>query len=166
MGHLSHHKSTPDQVASGWPSMWSAPKCMNFLFSNNYTVDTSCLTFHWNRKQLSLESQRKHTFSPIFLEDWLRNIFSLQIHKIWCLNKIVLFFQEILKYFQNHRWVFLGDIWHYKAVSWQNARGENKTVCRAHLHPWGLSKETLGERVQHSGDLSPHWDPEVGRRSQ
>lgn len=144
MGHLSHHKSTPDQVASGWPSVWLAPKCVNFLFSNNYTVDTSCLTFHWNRKQLFLESWRKHAFSH-FLEDWLCDIFSLQIHKIWCPNKIVLFFQDILKYFQNHRWVFLGDIWQYKAVSWQNARGENKTVCRAHLHPRGLPKETRGE---------------------
>lgn len=113
------------------------------------------LLFTENRKQLSLESQRKHTFSH-FLKDWLRNFLSLQIHKIWCPNKIVLFFQEILKYFKNHRCVFLADIWQDQAVSWQNARGENKTVCRAHLHPRGLPKETRGERVLRIVATCPH----------
>lgn len=152
MGHLSHHKSTPDQVCmSGW--------LLSALISFPQTITLwipLVLLFSKNRKQLSLESQRKHIFSH-FLKIWLCNIFSLQIHKIWCPNKIVLFFQEMLKHFKNHRWAFLADIWQYKTVSWQNAWGEKKTVCRAHLRPWGLPKETRGEHIQHSGDLSPHW---------
>ena len=60
---------------------------------------------HQYSQHLRAREKKLHTFFYC-LKDWLHKTIGLQINKTRCLNKIVLFFQEILKHFTHHRRVF------------------------------------------------------------